>query len=303
MTPEEKTDEYAAKMLDLPPDWWQTATASSVLIQQFKKHLLPLLVAGSVNYQVQYNIYTGILLRHGETIVWLTAGHVVDELIQILSSPHFKLSAMAWLDGYEATQAGSVPLHRINIPMNSWRKTGLDIGAVLPSILDVGNLLKNNKVETINAGIWENLSQASPEGYYAIGFPRPWCHHSQKPAPNNKALNTVKADIACLPLEQIPPPQEFAGDAKWSDREAFYGRLLPYPDYPEFDLEDAKGMSGGPIISVERDPDGRIRYRLAGVIQSFARGQSIFRAEPVQRVAEAVDLWLEERKSHSVMVS
>jgi len=283
-------------MLELPPDWWQTATASSVLIQQFKKHLLPLLVAGSVDRQVQYNIYTGVLLRHGETIVWLTAGHVVDELIQILSSHHFKLSAMVWLDGYEATKAESVTLHRIDVPMKSWRETGLDIGAVLPSLLDVGNLLRNEKIETIHSGIWKNLDLASPEGYYAIGFPRPWCHHTQTPAPNNKTLNAVKADIACLPLKEIQPPSEFAEDPAWSNPEAFYGQILPYPDYPEFDLEDAKGMSGGPILSVERDPDGRIWYRLVGVIQSFARGQSIFRAEPIQRVAEAIDLWLEEKK-------
>jgi hypothetical protein len=295
MTPNENPDKFAAKMLELPPDWWQTATASSVLIQQFKKHLLPLLVAGSVDRQVQYNVYTGILLRHGETIVWLTAGHVVDELIRILSSPHFKLSAMAWLDGYEATKAESVTMHRIDIPMKSWRVTGLDVGAVLPSILDVGNLLRNEKVETINSGIWKNLDLASPEGYYAIGFPRPWCHHTQTSAPNNKILNSVKADIACLPLREIPPPAEFAGDPEWSNPEAFYGQLLEYPDYPAFDLESARGMSGGPVLSVERDPDGRIRYRLVGVIQSFAEGQSIFRAEPIQRVAEVIDLWLGEK--------
>lgn len=185
--------------------------------------------------------------------------------------------------------------------MKLWRETGLDVGAVLPSILDSGNLLKNDKIVPIDAGIWENLSQASPEGYYAIGFPRPWCHHTQKPAPNNKTLNTVKADIACLPLEQISPPPEFADDAVWSDPEAFYGRLLPYPDYPEFDLQDAKGMSGGPLLSVERDPDGMIRYRLVGVIQSFAPGQSIFRAEPVQKVAEAIDSWLEVMKTNTTV--
>ena len=223
-----------------------------------KKHLLPLLVAGSVDRQPQYNVYTRILLRHGETIVWLTAGHVVDELIQILSSPHFKLSAMAWLDGYEATKAESVPLHRIDIAMKSWRETGLDVGAVLPSLLDIGNLLRNKKVETIDSRIWKNLDLASPEGYYAIGFPRPWCHYTQTLAPNNKILNSVRPDIACLPLREILPPLEFAGDPEWSNPEAFYGELLEYPDNPAFDLESAKGMSGGPILSVERDPDGQI---------------------------------------------
>lgn len=70
--------------------------------------------------------------------------------------------------------------------------------------------------------------------------------------------------------------------------------MLPYLDFPEFDLDSTKGMSGGPILSVERDRDGKIRYRLVGIIQSFAPGQAIFRAEPINRVKELIDKWLGE---------
>lgn len=292
MTSNDDQDALAAKMLQLPADWWQTAAAASTLVQWFKRHIIPLLVAGTVGHQFQYSVYTGILLRHDETIVWLTAGHVVDELIQLLSSSAFKLSAMTWLDDFEVAKAEAVPLHRTDIPMKSWRDIGLDIGAVLPSLLDVGNLLQNNSVKTIDAGIWKNLSQANVEGYYAIGYPRPWSQHSETPVPNNKILHSVKVNVACLPLKEISPPPEFSDDPVWSNPDAFYGKVLPYPDYPEFDLDNAKGMSGGPILSVERDPDGRIRYRLVGVIQSFARWQSIFRAEPINRVAEVIEDWL-----------
>jgi hypothetical protein len=292
-----KPDKSSLKMLDLPSDWWQNATTSTILIQHFKRHLLPLLVAGFVDNQIQYNIYTGIYLKHGETIVWLTAGHVVEELKKILSSKNFKLAVISWLDGFEATQAESIPMHKIDIPMKSWQEIGLDIGVVLPSLLDVGNLQKNERISPIEAVIWKNLSKAQPEGYYAIGFPRPWCQYTQTPTQNKKTLNKIIAETACLPLEQIPPPPEFFNDKKWSDPEAFYGRLIPFPDYPEFELEDANGMSGGPIISVERDPDGRIRYRLVGILQSFAHGQSIFRAEPISKVAGAIDTWLDKIKN------
>jgi len=295
MTSSDDPDELARKMLELPPDWWQSANAARTLLQWFKRHIIPLLVAGSVGHEFQYCIYTGILLRHDQNIVWLTAGHVVDELVRFLSSSAFKLSKMTWLDGYEVAKAEAVPLHRTDIPMKSWRDAGLDVGAVLPSLLDVGNILRNEKVQTIDSGIWKNLSQASPEGYYAIGFPRPWSHHSKKLVLNKKVLHSVNADPACLPLKGIPPPPELADLPGWSDSEAFYGKILPYPDYPAFKVEEIKGMSGGPILSVERDPDGRIRYRLVGVIQSWAPSQSIIRAEPVHRVAEAIDAWLEEK--------
>ena len=92
---------------------------------------------------------------------------------------------------------------------------------------------------------------------------------------------------------EIAPPGSLADIEKWSDEEAFYGKILPYTDFPEFEVEEVKGMSGGPILSVERDPDGRIRYRLVGIIQSWYRSESIIRAEPISRIAQAITGWLE----------
>mgnify|MGYP000656815050 CR=1 FL=1 len=300
--PDEREDALR-KMLQLPPDWWQSIHTASILLKWFKSHIIPLLVAGSVGKNIQYNVYTGILLEHNQIMVWLTAGHVVDELKQLLSSSAFKPSVMTWLDGYEAPMAEGVRLHRTDIPMKSWRTDGLDVGAIIPSILDIGNILKNDKVIPINAQIWKNLRQANPEGYYAIGFPRPWSEHSQKPGPNQKILHSVKADLACLPLTEIPPPPEFADDPKWSDPAAFYGKIIPFIDDPKFEVNDVKGMSGGPILSVERDSDGRILYRLVGVIQSWAAAQSIIRAEPIHRVSQAIDKWLEEQQSTTAQQS
>ncbi len=294
MTQTDDLDDAAKAILQLPLDWWQSMHSASVLLQWFRSHVIPLLVAGEVNGTTQYNVYTGLLLEHKQTTVWLTAGHVIDELKQLLSSPTFKLSAMAWLDEFERENAESVRLHRTDIPMNSWRATGLDVGAAILSVLDAGNIKKNEKIFPINSRIWENLKQASPEGYYAIGFPRPWSTHSQKMLPNRKILHSVKADLVCLPLKEVVPPPEFADDPKWSDREAFYGEILPFTDNPKFEVDDIKGMSGGPILSVERDSKGRIGYRLVGIIQSWATAQSIIRAEPIHRVSQVIDEWLEE---------
>jgi hypothetical protein len=295
MTSDEDLDDIAKKIKQLPPDWWQTTVAALTLRKASRSHVIPLLAAGFVGREFQYSVYTGILLRHRATIVWLTAGHVVDELLQLLSSPSFKISTMMWLDDFGVKEAEGVRLHRTNIPMKSWKRTGLDLGAVLPSELDVGNILKNNKVRAINSGVWKNLSPVRPEGFYALGFPRPWTDHKETPDLNNKILHSVKADIACLPLEAIRPPAEFSEDLAWSDPNAFYGKILPYPDYPTFNIDQLKGMSGGPVLSVERTEDGNIYFRLVGVIQSWAWAQSIIRAEPIERVAKAIDEWLDER--------
>lgn len=293
MAHEKNPDELAKKMLELPFDWWQSKVSAETLLKQFKRHIIPLLVAGYIGNDFKYNVYSGILLDHAHTMVWLTAGHVVDELKQLLSST-FKLTKMIWMDDYNVGEAEGVSLHRKDMPMKSWCNDGLDIGVILPSILDVGNIERNQNVFPITAEIWRNLVQANPEGYFAIGFPRPWSNYSQKPIAYDKIHHSITANLACLPLSISQPPLEFADDPRWSDPEAFFGKILPFTDNPKFEIDDLKGMSGGPILSVERDPDGRIRYRLVGIIQSWAEAQSMIRAEPIKRVSQAIDKWLTE---------
>jgi len=289
---QDSPEEIRRKMLDLPQNWWRTTIAAGSLIQWFKGHVLPLLLAGVVNQNSQYCVYTGVLLNHAGRSVWLTAGHVVDELQLFLHSPLFKTTQLTWLDGYDVEKAEVVPLHRRDIPMKSWREVGLDVGAVLPSMLDALNIQKNDKVRPIDAVIWKNLASASPEGYFAIGYPRPWSHHTETPRPDKKVLHSIRADIACIPLEPAPPPSDLRHRPEWTDPSAFYGRILPYLDEPTFEVDDIRGMSGGPILSVERDPSGRIVYRLVGVIQSWSPSLSTIRAEPVDRVAKVIEEWL-----------
>src|ERR1041385_6192493 len=131
MTQPTYPEEVLKEMRQLPPDWWQSAQSASILLKAFKSHIVPLFVVGSVSNKIQYNVYTGILLEHNDIMIWLTAGHVVDELQQLLSSSAFKLSMMAWLDGYQVAMAEGVRLHRTDIPMKSWKMSGLDVGVVV----------------------------------------------------------------------------------------------------------------------------------------------------------------------------
>lgn len=292
MTLQESRDEILRKMRNLPSDWWQSANAADALRQWFQRNIVGLLLAGMVDGQFQFSVYTGFLLRHGEDLLWLTAGHIVEEIESVLASKSFKITKFCWLDDYHIPNANAVVVHRKDMLLRSWKDDGLDFGIVVPSILDAGNLLSNQKVEVIEETIWKNLGQAEPEGYYAIGYPRPWTKHTPKRVSTTKMLHSVEANLAILPLMEIAQPESLDDIESWSDEEGFYGKILPYTDFPEFEVEEVKGMSGGPILSVERDPDGRIRYRLVGIIQSWFRSVSIIRAEPISRIAQAIASWL-----------
>jgi hypothetical protein len=242
----------------------------------------------------QCSVYTGFLLRHGKHLLWLTAGHIVDELDLILSSGNFEITKFCWLDNYDSPAANAVLVHRKDMLKRSWKDSLLDFGIVVPSVLDAGNLLSNPSVEIIEESIWRNLSQAEPEGYYAIGYPKSWTTHSSKKVSTSKILHSVEARLAILPLRGISPPSSLSHIPEWTDEDAFYGKILPFTDLPKFEVDDAKGMSGGPILSVERDPSGRIRYRLVGIIQSWYQSESVIRAEPITKIASAISTWLSD---------
>jgi len=292
MALEESRDDILRMIRKLPSDWWQSVTSADALRDWFRRNIVGLLLAGFIDSQFQYSVYTGFLLRYKEHVLWLTAGHITEEIATALASNSFKLTKFCWLDDYHVSGANAVIVHRKDMHMRSWKDDGLDFGIIVPSILDAGNLFSNPDVEVVDETIWRNLAQANPEGYYAIGYPRPWTKHSSRRVSTKKMLHSVEVNLAILPLREITPPEKLSENESWSNEEAFYGKILPYTDYPEFEVDEIKGMSGGPILSVERDPDGRIRYRLVGIIQSWYRSESIVRAEPISKISQAIISWL-----------
>jgi hypothetical protein len=285
-------DSPSSKMLELPDDWWQRASTVNVLIELFEHHILGLLIGGMTNSVFQYSLYTGFLLLHGDELLWITAGHVVEEIDQILESHDFHVSVMKWLDGFDVPGAETVPVHRENLQSKSWKSEGIDVGVALLSPLDARNLLANKELFPIEETIWMKLAEASPEGYYLLGYPRAWNQFEERPAPDKKVLRSITANLACIPVIEIIPSDDATPESFWSNPTAFFGKIIEYPDVPSFDVDDLHGMSGGAIVSVERDPDGRIRYRLVGVVSKWLRSESIVRAEPIKELAHAIDVWL-----------
>jgi hypothetical protein len=277
---------------DFPSDWWQQARAIEILIEWFKPFIVGLMVGGSVMGEFQYSLYTGFLLYHRDRLLWLTAGHVVDYLSQVLSSENFTLTVMRWLDDYKVPGAEAIPVNRPQLRMKSWTAEGLDFGAIVIPYLDAHSLLANQNVSVMEEGIWRNLKLASPEGYYVLGFPREWNDLKEIPVQDNKILRSIKADLACLPAQPISPPTDISDDAFWDKPGAFYGKLLEYPDNPNLKVENIKGMSGGPILSIERTENSQIAIRLVGIQSMWKPGVGVVRAEPIDAIATVLTEWI-----------
>ena len=285
------SDDLHEQIRQLPDNWWQTAQSASALVERFKFHLLGLLIGGYGRSGWEHEVYSGFLLDRNDNLLWVTAGHVVDRVFAIQESLDFQISVMAWLDWYEKPGATGVPVHDRSLEMKSWKAEGLDLGVVSIRGLDAGNLRANPKVRPVEEQIWKNLNEASIEGYYLIGFPEAWTDIRSRPAGEGKTRRSIRADIACLPVEELPRIEDHEGSGTEGSSDQFRGRIMPYLDLPDFDVQDIGGMSGGPILAVERTEIGQIAYRIAGLVSTWRSSDQQIQIVPIHLIVSAIESW------------
>jgi hypothetical protein len=279
-------------ILDPPKDWWHSARIASSLSELFRSYIIGLLLGGIVEGRYQIDFYTGFLLYHADNLIWITAGHVVDKVGAVLASRSFRLSIMRWVDGYEVPGGEAVQVHHVPPPMKSWKEQGFDIGAVKLEGLDAWGLLANQKLRVMHEQGWKNLENAKPEGYFIVGYPSVWSAFSETPVEGNKVLRSIRTDLACIPVSPITEPSSPDRFPNfWARTHSFFAQIITYSDLPDFEVEELAGMSGSPVISIERTSDAQLRYRLVGVLAEWLPGEKIIRAEPMRYVADAISSW------------
>jgi hypothetical protein len=281
-------DEGYRWLTNLGDDWWQSVGACQVLSDVFSRHLLTLFVSYEVEGERNRQIYTGFLLHHSDTLFWVTAGHVIDCINKILADSSYKVLAMRWCDGCEIRGAESVVVHNRDLWMFSTWKYGVDFAVAIITGLDAANILNNDRVRVLTEEVWRKVHLAQPEGYYLVGYPQEWVEISTDLLSDGRVLGSLRANLACLPLRRIEYPGPDPTDEFWNDPEAFYGEILAFTDGPGYQPGDISGMSGGPVISLERDPDSGIRYRLFGVQRSWKSEERLIRAEPIHRIIDII---------------
>jgi len=107
------------KLSDWPDDWWQQLSACEALADWFGRHLVGLYFSVKTQDGQRQGVYTGFILFYEENLLWITAGHVIDEISDLLSSSEVNIETMHWLDGVEISGAESIPVHHRDLDMFS----------------------------------------------------------------------------------------------------------------------------------------------------------------------------------------
>jgi hypothetical protein len=271
----------------LPEDWWRYLDASRILTEWFKKHLLGLFISARVGEEIKYDVFTGFLLEYNQKLLWMTVGHGIEELNDILVNHRNDILQLRWMDNCTIPGAETFPVHNRDLKL-SWSDE-IDFGFAHITGLDEANIKNGNQVQILSEQGWRNIHRAKPEGFYIIGYPKEWIQ-VKLPDGKGQTMGTATINLSCLPIQRVPFKED--GGSFWKDPDGFYGKITSFVDLDGGQPNSPVGMSGAPLISLERglDENGeeRIRYYLFGIQRSWNQVDTI-RAEPIEKVAKIME--------------
>lgn len=273
--------DHLKKLLALPSEWWRLSAVSSKLSEWFSQYIIGLAINAEYSGHYVHRVLSGFLVSFDNLLLWFTAGHVIDQLKNDLSCSDVRINRMRWLDRFAIKGAESIPI--TGIEAFSSKEIGipqLDFGVIRISGLEEKNLRKNSRVKVFTPQAWYNAENSNPEGFYLLGFPK----ESLLISDELKEQPAMWINLVTLPIQRIKPGSSAEGEF-WEDKDAFYGQILSFIDNnPYSQINDIDFMSGGPIISIERDAKHGFKYRLFAIQRGWLQKRRIIRAEPFNRI-------------------
>jgi hypothetical protein len=107
---------------DSKVSWWGALDMQEKLLDDCAKHIVGL---GVVTNTLEYTTYTGVILEWAGLSLWLTAGHVIDNLNDVCR--HFGDGLKAqWIDTHETPAASHIsvdPHSIVRFSLRAYPKT------------------------------------------------------------------------------------------------------------------------------------------------------------------------------------
>jgi len=262
----------------LPKDWWKNIQWCTSCSNLFKGYILGLMLSGEIYGKHQTVLYSGFLFKFKHNLIWFTAGHVTSQINKILSDPSNKNLKGRWIDWENIPGADSIPVNFQEFhPFSGWDYSH-DLGMYIMGPLEKEIIAKNTNSICFSMNHVNDIQNFEPEGFYLLGFPA----NLTKKTKNNP-VEIFSSTLICLPIEKIP----FSANLRFEDPDpnAFYGKIVNFPDSPDTQFT-VPGMSGGPIIGIKRDTLKGIDYRLYAIQSKWLPESRLIKAEPLSEPIE-----------------
>jgi hypothetical protein len=145
----------------LPDDWWSRRHTCQTLSECFTRHLLLLHAPFKRDGETLHELSSGFVLAIGPVALWITAGHVVDMLMEMRDDSSIELGNVRWMDNHTNPWASSMPARLEPDDMFSATRFGSDWGCIRLSPLYLHSLASNPDFAFLTPDVWRVTLQPS----------------------------------------------------------------------------------------------------------------------------------------------
>jgi len=275
---------------NIPVDWWKSEEEARTLNLWFKKHIIALHI-GYILEDKPCNFYaSGFLLLYQKRCMWITAGHVLESIDELFQNRKYDIRRTEWIDNNEInlpSECNAIPFDYLQTRKFCINNDTMDLGVIRLEGNYLELIVRNHSNRWLNEEAWRDNTLSNSEGFFLVGYPTETmvCENVSKSDGDYSTSN-----ITCIsnPVERIARKESDENEF-WNYPGWFYGKALPITKDDGTELNNIEGMSGGPILGIERTPDEKVIYKLFGIQSSWLQKSKILRATPIENVIKLLD--------------
>lgn len=256
---------------------------------------LPLVITCSREGKVLSEAFSGFLLLYRRYPFWITAGHVLSGIDEILGGKAAKVHRVAWCDNFEVRAASSIPTDLRRLPRAWVDKDGLDLGIVLLSGHDARLINANKRKQFIDESGCTEPTNWHISGLFLTGSPAQMLTQQESHVVPRFVRVDLRSGSTCLPANPVRSRCVLPDDHFWKYPDAMFARIMDWNHVVHAQPFDSiKGMSGGPVFGMRMRDQA---CRLVGVQSAWLPKHQMIRATGVQSLLLALDYGIKKMKA------
>ena len=272
-------------------DWMLDPIAVQSLQETLRKHIARLHVVyqpgdGSLP---QLKAITGFLLRLVGRMYWVTAGHCVQEVLQVESHEDAQVMKVELLDARERMEPG-IPFADFFECLCPHPDVEVADVAVVRVPDRIRRLLDANPLAVaLNEEHLRGAEVTEGDGLCLVGVPDDLHTTTCVERPGHVELSGSGA-VACLPVRVSRAlPRRDQDPAFWSNPcDKYHEVIIPPPSTGG--PQSVVGMSGGPVFSLTREGDQGVRCLLVGVQSGWIEKSRVLRIVPIRALVLLIEI-------------
>ena len=245
------------------------------IVSFFFRHVVPIKITVEKGEDKVTKFRTAFLLSVKEYWFLITAGHIIKSIDEALDQG-YRITEFQLIDFLGENAKNSSPIPFVyDRNSNSYYDDGeIDFG-VIPLSQYYISLLKVNNLMPLSEEVWKHQPSA-PTIYLLIGIPE---------VLEQRENGSIIIAPVMIGVEKVDEKPEGFG---YTDYPLFYGKLSLPPDLPDID-----GMSGGPILAIQKDNQGQARYWVVALQSSWLPETHYIKAFPTYVLGKMLEEFIQ----------